>query len=246
MKFGKFGWVACLSVVLCLTGCGNAAKSEEKALTESDNKTAENQTFSSDIEKVSYLLAFNRTQELMKQTANQLDTAAFKAGVADALGEAPNRFAFVDFNSVLPAFQEAIDKARNSEFAHVIEEGNAYRKSYADREGVVTLPSGLAYRVLATGSGGAKPTLTDTVTTHYHGTFTNGDVFDSSVDRGTPASFPVNGVIAGWTEALQLMSVGDKWELVIPPELAYGPGGRGGIPPHSTLVFEVELIKIGE
>ncbi|MEM7099986.1 MAG: FKBP-type peptidyl-prolyl cis-trans isomerase [Pseudomonadota bacterium] len=214
-------------------------------MSESDNKTAENQAFSSDIEKVSYLLAFNRTQDLMKQTANQLDQAAYEAGVSDALSESANRLAFVDFNSVLPAFQNAIDKARNTEFADVIDAGNAYRQAYAAKEGVVKLPSGLLYRVIESGDGGAKPTLTDTVTTHYHGTFTDGEVFDSSVERDSPASFPVNGVIAGWTEALQLMSVGDKWELVIPPELAYGPGGRGGIPPHSTLVFEVELIKIG-
>ena len=92
---------------------------------------------------------------------------------------------------------------------------------------------------------GPKPELTDTVSTHYHGTLIDGTVFDSSVDRGVPAEFPVNGVIAGWTEALQLMGVGAKWRLVIPPELAYGERGAGGvIPPQATLVFEVELLKI--
>ena len=110
--------------------------------------------------------------------------------------------------------------------------------------GINTLSSGLRYQVLKQGSG-AKPSITDTVVTHYHGTFLDGSVFDSSVDRGTPATFPVNGVIRGWTEALQLMSVGSKWRLVIPPDLASGKRGAGRlIPPNATLIFEVELLDI--
>ena len=110
--------------------------------------------------------------------------------------------------------------------------------------GLETLASGLRYQVMQDGSG-AKPSITDTVVTHYHGTFTDGSVFDSSVERGSPATFPVNGVIRGWTEALQLMSVGSKWRLVVPPDLAYGKRGIGGvIPPNATLVFEVELLDI--
>ena len=109
---------------------------------------------------------------------------------------------------------------------------------------MTTLESGLQYEVLVEGSG-PKPSAEDTVVTHYHGTLTDGTVFDSSVERGSPASFPVNRVIPGWTEALQLMGVGSKWRLVIPPELAYGERGAGGaIPPNSTLVFEVELLEI--
>ncbi len=110
--------------------------------------------------------------------------------------------------------------------------------------GITTLTSGLRYQVLTEGSG-LKPSITDTVVTHYHGTFLDGSVFDSSVDRGAPATFPVNGVIRGWTEALQLMSVGSKWRLVIPPDLAYGKRGAGRVvPPNATLVFEVELLDI--
>ena len=110
--------------------------------------------------------------------------------------------------------------------------------------GINTLTSGLRYQVLKEGAG-AKPSITDTVVTHYHGTFLDGSVFDSSVDRGAPATFPVNGVIRGWTEALQLMSVGSKWRLVIPPDLAYGKRGAGRlIPPNATLIFEVELLDI--
>ena len=110
--------------------------------------------------------------------------------------------------------------------------------------GINSLTSGLRYQVLKEGTG-AKPSITDTVVTHYHGTFLDGSVFDSSVDRGAPATFPVNGVIRGWTEALQLMSVGSKWRLVIPPDLAYGKRGAGRlIPPNATLIFEVELLDI--
>jgi FKBP-type peptidyl-prolyl cis-trans isomerase FklB len=109
---------------------------------------------------------------------------------------------------------------------------------------VTTTESGLQYEVIVAGDG-AMPTLSDTVTTHYHGTLIDGEVFDSSVDRGEPASFPVNGVISGWTEALQLMPVGSKWRLYVPADLAYGPQQRGSIPANSTLIFEVELLEIG-
>ena len=123
-------------------------------------------------------------------------------------------------------------------------DGAAFLAQNGQREGVVTLPSGLQYEVLAEGDG-ATPGPTSTVTTHYHGTLIDGTVFDSSVQRGRPASFPVNGVIAGWTEALQLMQVGDKWRLFLPPELAYGDRGAGGaIGPGATLIFEVELLEV--
>jgi FKBP-type peptidyl-prolyl cis-trans isomerase FklB len=122
--------------------------------------------------------------------------------------------------------------------------GDSFRTENSARPEVTTLESGLQYEVLVEGNG-PKPSAEDTVVTHYHGTLTDGTVFDSSVERGSPASFPVNRVIPGWTEALQLMGVGSKWRLVIPPELAYGERGAGGaIPPNSTLVFEVELLEI--
>ena len=107
---------------------------------------------------------------------------------------------------------------------------------------MTTTDSGLQYEILASGSG-ATPGPTDTVSAHYHGTFEDGRVFDSSVDRGEPIDLPVNGVIAGWTEALQLMPEGSKWELYIPADLAYGPGGSGPIGPNSLLIFEVELLQ---
>ncbi len=126
------------------------------------------------------------------------------------------------------------------------EEGIAFLAENGKKEGVVTLPSGLQYQIIKEGTGD-KPTASSKVTTHYHGTTTNGEVFDSSVERGQPAQFGVNQVIAGWTEALQLMPVGSKWKLFIPSDLAYGARGAGPkIPPHAALVFEVELISIDQ
>ena len=123
-------------------------------------------------------------------------------------------------------------------------DGVAFLAANKAKQGVVALPSGLQYQVIKKGAG-PTPKVTDTVRTHYHGTLINGTVFDSSVERGEPAEFPVGGVIRGWTEALQLMKVGDKWRLVIPPELAYGPRGAGGkIGPNAVLVFEIELLGI--
>ena len=121
--------------------------------------------------------------------------------------------------------------------------GQEFLAKNATAEGVIVTATGLQYKVINSGSG-ATPGPTDTVRTRYHGTFIDGRVFDSSVDRGAPLEFPVNGVISGWTEALQLMQEGDKWQLFVPPELAYGQRGVGPIPGNTTLIFEVELIKV--
>jgi len=124
-------------------------------------------------------------------------------------------------------------------------EGEAFLAENKKKDGVKTTPSGLQYKVITMGAG-PKPTTNDTVVTHYRGTLTDGTEFDSSYKRGEPATFPVTGVIKGWTEALQLMPVGSKWQLFIPSEIAYGPNGRPSIPPSSTLLFDLELISIKE
>ncbi|MFP6801853.1 MAG: FKBP-type peptidyl-prolyl cis-trans isomerase [Pseudomonadales bacterium] len=123
--------------------------------------------------------------------------------------------------------------------------GQAYLYINAQKPGVKVMPSGLQFEIIESGEG-RSPLATSNVVTHYHGTFVNGDVFDSTVDRGAPTEFPVNRVIAGWTEALQMMKEGDKWRLVLPPEIAYGEKGAAGglIPPNTVLVFEVELIEV--
>lgn len=148
--------------------------------------------------------------------------------------------------------QEKIGKLVNDYFkklqekhsAEKMDEGKKFLAENAKKQGVVNLPSGLQYEIITKGNG-EKPILADKVTTHYHGTLINGTIFDSSVKRGQPASFPVNGVIKGWTEALQLMPVGSKWKLYVPSDLAYGEQGAGQtIGPNTTLIFEVELLSI--
>lgn len=146
--------------------------------------------------------------------------------------------------------QKAMQKLQEMAMKKQTEEGEANKKKSADfleknktAAGVKVTASGLQYSVMKEGDG-PMPKKEDSVKCHYTGTLTDGTKFDSSVDRGQPAEFPVAGVIPGWTEALQMMKVGSKWKLVIPPELAYGPAGRPGIPPNSTLVFEVELLEI--
>ncbi|HEX4888269.1 MAG TPA: FKBP-type peptidyl-prolyl cis-trans isomerase [Luteibaculaceae bacterium] len=122
--------------------------------------------------------------------------------------------------------------------------GEAFLANNKSKPGVITLPSGLQYKVINKGTGTVKPTLADKVKTHYHGTLIDGTVFDSSVDRGQPISFPVNGVIRGWVEILQMMVVGDKFEIYVPQDLAYGARGQSKIKPFSTLIFTVELLDI--
>jgi FKBP-type peptidyl-prolyl cis-trans isomerase FklB len=140
--------------------------------------------------------------------------------------------------------QEYFSKQQELKSKKAIEEGENFLAENGKKKGVTTLESGLQYEVITKGEG-AKPTLNDQVTTHYHGTLIDGTVFDSSVERGQPATFPVSGVIKGWTEALQLMSVGSKWKLFVPYNLAYGERGAGAnIGPFTTLIFEVELISI--
>lgn len=140
--------------------------------------------------------------------------------------------------------QKVKDQEEKAKAGVNLEKGKKFLEDNGKRKGVITLPSGLQYEILKEGNG-PKPTATDKVTTHYHGTTIDGKVFDSSVERGQPAQFGVNQVIPGWTEALQLMPVGSKWKLFIPSNLAYGESGAGGaIGPNETLVFEVELISI--
>jgi len=139
--------------------------------------------------------------------------------------------------------QEAQQKAQASSKEENEAKAKVFFEENAKKAGVKTLPSGLQYKVLTEGTG-AKPKLTDAVVAHYKGMFIDGTVFESSYDRGEPATFPVNGVIKGWTEALQLMPAGSKWVLYIPHDMAYGPTGSGKIPPYTPLMFEVELISV--
>ena len=223
-----------------LTGCDQPAVAESDA----EANKGKNMVLDTDIKEASYLLGYQRAQGLDQQTGGALDMQAFVQGVTDFVGGSDSQVSATEQGRLMQALQEAITAKQAEASAGIRQAGDNYRAEYAKKEGVVQLPSGLLYEVITEGSG-AKPKATDTVSTHYHGTLVDGTVFDSSVNRGQPASFPVNGVISGWTEALQLMSVGSKWRLVLPPELAYGDRGAGAdIKPGATLIFEVELLEI--
>ncbi|TPH14634.1 FKBP-type peptidyl-prolyl cis-trans isomerase [Litorilituus lipolyticus] len=204
----------------------------------SDNK------FESIEQRVSYGVGRQLGDQLRNNPFKDFDVAAVQAGIADALANAASQ---VSEEALSEAFAVVSKKLQEQEQAMAKEaaaEGEAYLAENAKRDEVTVTESGLQFEVIVEGDG-EKPTADSTVSVHYHGTFTNGDVFDSSVERGQPAEFPVKGVIAGWTEALQLMTEGSKYRLTIPYNLAYGErGSQGAIPPYATLVFDVELLSI--
>lgn len=204
----------------------------------SDNK------FASTEAKVSYGIGRQLGEQLAANPFDGLVIEAVQEGVADAFGGKASQ---VDEQALGEAFQiiaAQIQEKQAEQAKELSKEGEAFLAENAKKDGVVVTESGLQYEVITQGTG-EKPTAASTVRTHYHGQLIDGTVFDSSVQRGEPAEFPVNGVIAGWTEALQLMPVGSKYKLTIPYNLAYGERGAGGaIGPYSTLVFEVELLEI--
>ena len=193
-------------------------------------------------QRVSYGIALNLGATLARQGV-VVDEAAFLAGLQDGLAGKPARLPDAELRAAFEAAQQKAKQAGSGRAAQQAGAAKAFLDANRARPGVVITPSGLQYEVLRAGTG-AKPTSDQTVEVHYHGTLTDGTVFDSSVERGETISFPVTGVIPGWVEALQLMPVGSKWRLVIPSDLAYGPDGSDPIPPGATLIFEVELIGI--
>lgn len=199
------------------------------------------QNLSTEMEKVSYSLGVNVAKSVKDQGLESIDSEAIAKAFKDVFEGNTLEISEEEANIVL---QEYFGKLANKKQQVNIEAGKKFLDENAKREGVVTTSTGLQYEVLKEGSGDS-PKETDQVTVHYHGTLIDGTVFDSSVDRGQPATFPVNGVIPGWVEALQLMNTGAKYKLFIPSDLAYGERGAGGaIGPHATLIFEVELISI--
>jgi FKBP-type peptidyl-prolyl cis-trans isomerase FkpA/FKBP-type peptidyl-prolyl cis-trans isomerase FklB len=179
----------------------------------------------------------------MKTQGIAVDTQAVAAGMQDAIDGKESRVKSEDLQKAMTALQQETMKKAQETAEKTKKEGEDFLAKNKTQEGWKTTASGLQYKVEKEGDG-PTPKETDTVKVHYTGTLTNGTKFDSSVDRGQPAEFPVNGVIKGWTEALQLMKTGGKMKLAIPPDLAYGPSGRPGIPANSVLLFDVELIAI--
>ena len=192
-------------------------------------------------DEVSYALGLSIGQNFKASGIKAITSEDFIAGLQDALAEREPKLTNERAREVI---NQLFMRLQQEESELNAAAGKEYQEIMRHKSGVVTLPNGLQYEIIKEGSG-AKPKATDKVRVHYHGTLINGVVFDSSVERGEPAEFPLNAVIPGWTEILQLMPVGSKWRVVIPSELAYGSRGAGDvIRPNMTLIFEIELLDI--
>ena len=227
-----------LLMLLCTVAC-----SAQKATDAPKSPSISNTTLSTLADTVSYSIGINIANNLAKDGFSDIRPDAFALALEHVLGGKETLLKPNEAQSVLQTYFEQL---RQETLGKNLKEGEAFLEGNKKKEGVQVLESGLQYIVLKEGDG-KKPKASDKVSTHYHGTLIDGTVFDSSVDRGEPVSFPVNGVIKGWTEALQLMPTGSKWRLFVPPGLAYGERGAGGtIGPNATLIFEVELLGIEE
>ena len=198
-------------------------------------------------DKGSYSLGYQFGQSLKVQGVD-INLEVYASGIRDALGGKESQMTSEEIRATITSLQQRLmaaqQKALKEQAAKNLSESKAFLAKNGKKEGIKTLPSGLQYKVLTEGSG-KTPKTEDTVTVNYKGTSIDGTEFDSSYKRGQPATFQVKGVIKGWTEALQLMKEGSKWQLFIPPELAYGERGAGrDIGPNATLIFEVELLTI--
>ncbi|TDV65809.1 FKBP-type peptidyl-prolyl cis-trans isomerase [Pseudomonas sp. LP_7_YM] len=198
---------------------------------------------STDETRVSYGIGRQLGDQLRDNPPPGVSLDAILAGLTDAFGGTPSRVSQEEMAASFKVIREIMQAEAASKAEAAAGAGTQYLAENAKREGVTTLESGLQFEVITTGEG-TQPTRESNVRTHYHGMLIDGTVFDSSYERGEPAEFPVGGVIAGWTEALQLMKAGSKWRLHVPSELAYGAQGVGSIPPHSVLVFDVELLDV--
>jgi FKBP-type peptidyl-prolyl cis-trans isomerase FklB len=220
--------IGCLALITTSAMAGDSLKSQEQ--------------------KAGYVIGIQLGTQLLI-SKEDIDLDAMKLGMKDIFTGKKSRLSNDEMRSAMTTYQESKSKrelAMVSKFSsHNKKEGLAYLTANKKKKGVKTLASGLQYKVLKSGTGKVYPKVTDKVVTHYHGTLIDGTVFDSSVDRGEAVSFPVNAVIKGWTEALTKMKVGDKWQLVIPANLAYGEqGAPPKIGPGATLIFDVELLEI--
>jgi len=223
------------ALLMAMLACGPSNAEETAALSDPN-------------ERINYSLGYQIGGDLKRQRV-EINREALLQGIEDAVNAADPRLSREEMQTMLVELKRQVVAAQQEERAarekQNLEAGEAFLAENAKRDGVISLPSGLQYRVLETGSG-RKPGATDTVTVHYRGTLIDGTEFDSSYSRKQPATFRADRVIDGWREALQLMQEGAKWELFIPARLAYGKRGSGKIPPFSTLVFEVELLSVAE
>lgn len=198
-------------------------------------------------EKVSYCIGLETGKNLKRQFSD-MDQSLLQKGFQDGVTDGTPELTPEEIQSIMQALRQQIEQQQKLYLAKMTEqnrqEGEAFLEENKQKDGVQVLKSGLQYKVIHSGTG-PKPTITDVVSVHYRGSFINGAIFDSSYERGKPQVFPVNRVIPGWSEALQHMQVGDRWQIVVPHYLAYGEAGFGNeIGPCTTLVFEMELLGI--
>jgi len=241
MKYNSLLIASLLGSAIVLVGCGQT--DEETVGT--NGQDAELETLE---QKVNYIFGMNLAENLA-ESGVAIEPEAFAMALRDRRDGNEPRISETEMQEVMQEFQEQEMGRREAqteaEGAVHREEAEAFFAENIENEGVMETDSGLQYKVLEEGDG-AQPSATDTVTVHYRGRLLDGTEFDSSYDRDQPATFALNSVISGWTEGLQLMSVGSKYELYIPSDLAYGPGGNGPIPPNAALIFEVELLEVEE
>lgn len=223
-------------IVASILGTSAPLMAEEEAAAQFENEQA----------KVSYAFGVMFGQR-MRNDLGEIDLDQFANGMKSAFNDEPQLLSDDEIAKILSEYQREMQQKQISDLQKLSEEnkkaGETFLAENKNKEGVVTLESGLQYKKLTEGKG-PQPSEADTVTVHYTGSLINGEVFDSSVERGQPATFPLNGVIAGWTEGLQLMPTGSKWRLFIPADLAYGSSGNRSIGPNETLIFDVELLEI--
>lgn len=228
----KLGLLASLSAGIICAGYAQAAEKIELK----DQKA-----------KISYVIGLSVGKNFKQQTMD-IDPDTFARGFKDGLSGSEPSLGEAEMREVMTSFQTELKTKHEEKTKQAAEknkkEGQAFLAENKKKEGVVTLPSGLQYKILKEGTG-PSPKLSDTVVTHYRGTLIDGTEFDSSAKQGQPASFRLDGIIKGWTEALQLMKAGAKWQLFIPADLAYGEQGAGAvIGPNATLIFDIELVSI--
>jgi FKBP-type peptidyl-prolyl cis-trans isomerase FklB len=238
--------LGCLAVMSVYAAQEGAKKDVNTPLPNNEAKNPHSAALKTELDKVSYIIGTQIARNFKSQDI-EVNLESLMWGLQDslagkelALGQEEMQKVYTNFQQQMRAKQMA---KMAKEAAENLAKGKAFLEENKTKEGVKVLPSGLQYKVITEGTG-KTPTADDKVKTHYRGTLIDGTEFDSSYKRNQPAEFPVKGVIKGWTEALQLMKEGAKWELYIPADLAYGERGRPGIPPNSVLIFEIELLEI--
>ena len=223
------------AIFTAIVALGATAFAEDKAASAGTTQLKDQK------DKVSYSIGLNIGFSMAKENVD-VNADALGAGIRDAMAGKP-QMNEQQVKETMSQFEKEMTDKANAKGKEAATAGDKFLAENKSKPGVKTTASGLQYKVIKDGNG-PQPKATDTVTVNYRGTFTDGTEFDSSYKRGEPISFPLSGVIAGWTEGVQLMKVGSKYQFVVPSNLAYGPNGRPGIPPNSTLVFEVELLGI--